>query len=299
MTAVRVDKTWQARGLATFSTEAILGTLRHYGVAVDEAGFRTAAAVKYPHGIAEEWLKAWAGKGQFARFPFFAAEELWTRLEKGRTTPSELTQAVAALAKALRELRDDQPDAPVGATLARANELVAQAPRSNGVLDEAFSSEVELHLRDSVAELNQLALGLVEDGHVEDADDLVAIEEAVLPVLGGTARAMVRAAKGEKAEASADLEAIAQKPEAKPETRLAALEGLLAMGASEKAHAQGVRLLDDAEARGDLHFALAVGERLVHAGEHLGPEAQAKAMARLQRLTELHHAAHPHHAHRR
>ena len=36
----RVGKDWQNKGIDTFSTEAILGTLAHYGVTIDEASFR-------------------------------------------------------------------------------------------------------------------------------------------------------------------------------------------------------------------------------------------------------------------
>lgn len=37
--ADRVDKSWKDKGLGAFSTQAILGTLAHYGVALDEGGF--------------------------------------------------------------------------------------------------------------------------------------------------------------------------------------------------------------------------------------------------------------------
>ena len=43
MSAERVDKKWQEKGLESYSTEAILGTLQHYGVTTDEAAFKKVA----------------------------------------------------------------------------------------------------------------------------------------------------------------------------------------------------------------------------------------------------------------
>ena len=40
MSTDRVDKAWQRKGLKDYSTEAIIGTLGHYGIQVNEADFR-------------------------------------------------------------------------------------------------------------------------------------------------------------------------------------------------------------------------------------------------------------------
>ena len=51
----RVDKGWTKKGLDSYSTEAILGTLAHYGVATDESGFRALAEGQFPLQIARSW----------------------------------------------------------------------------------------------------------------------------------------------------------------------------------------------------------------------------------------------------
>src|SRR5579871_6245201 len=75
MADARVDKAWIAKGLQDYPTEAILGTLKHYGAETDEATFKKLAQDKFPIGIAEEWHKSWKGTGQFSKFPAAAAEE--------------------------------------------------------------------------------------------------------------------------------------------------------------------------------------------------------------------------------
>src|SRR4051812_7684016 len=104
--ADRVDKNWQTGGLKGYSTEAILGTLSHYGAKVDEAGYRKLAADSYPMAIATQWHEGWKGTGQFARFPFAAAEELWSRWEKERLLPSALAEKLGALIVALSQLHE-------------------------------------------------------------------------------------------------------------------------------------------------------------------------------------------------
>ena len=61
----RVDKNWQQRELDQFSTDAILGTLAHYGVQTDEKAFVELAQRTYPIGIAHLWHEGWRGKAQF------------------------------------------------------------------------------------------------------------------------------------------------------------------------------------------------------------------------------------------
>ena len=73
MSADRVDKQWKERGLEQYSTQAIIGSLNHYGVTVDEAGFRQLAAERYPLEIAGTWRGTWKGKGQFLQLPYVAA----------------------------------------------------------------------------------------------------------------------------------------------------------------------------------------------------------------------------------
>ena len=100
--SARVDKQWKDKGLGGYSTEAILGTLGHYGVAYDEAGFKAAAAEKFPLELAMDWKSKWKGTGQFATFPYTAANELYTRLLPDSPTPMKgATQLIELIAHAL------------------------------------------------------------------------------------------------------------------------------------------------------------------------------------------------------
>ena len=54
VSADRVDKGWVKQGLGKYSTEAILGSLQHYGAAVQgEAEFKAMGGEKFPLEIAE------------------------------------------------------------------------------------------------------------------------------------------------------------------------------------------------------------------------------------------------------
>jgi len=48
MSDTRVDKQWQSKGLASYPTGAILGTLAHYGIGIDEAAFTQDASKRFP-----------------------------------------------------------------------------------------------------------------------------------------------------------------------------------------------------------------------------------------------------------
>jgi hypothetical protein len=298
MAPERVEKGWSTKGLAGYSTAAILGTLSHYGVAIDEAGFRALSAKKYPLLIADEWANTWKGTGQFARFPLAAADELWKRFEKDRLAPAAFSEAVVHLVRVLEALRDGQADAPAAAAFKAVHELEPRVPLRDGKPDEHFVIETVMHLGEYVRPFNRLAEQLAKVGQLAFADEMAALEEFVFPILGGTSKATVRAAKGEKTEAIADLEAIAAKADAPQETRLSAVDALIHLDAWAAAHTHGTTLLDAVEAGGDIHLALEVGERMRHVVNKLGPsEARTKMLARLAHLAANHHAAHPHHAH--
>ena len=54
MSEERVNKKWMDIGIDKYSTAAILGTLAHYGVALDEASFKKAAEAKPARGASRE-----------------------------------------------------------------------------------------------------------------------------------------------------------------------------------------------------------------------------------------------------
>lgn len=290
----RVDKTWQSKGLDKYSTGAILGTLGHYGVELDEDGFRELARGRYPLSIAEGWLKGWKGLGQFTGFPFAAADELWRRLVADRLAPAELAVAVVKLVTALEDMRQGSPEAPVGERFKQVEELRARLPRAGDRPDGAFMEEVLVHLGDWVETIGHLAEALARDGHVDDAEDFAAVEELLFPERAGTARLLVRAAKGEAEAATTELEALAGGA-AEPGVRLSAIDALLHLGADQQAKAHASSLLDDAERREDFHFAFEVAERLGALGRKTGRDDELMALAtRLARLHELHDQKHQH-----
>src|SRR5690349_2309717 len=106
MSQERVDKGWQKQGLTKYSTPAIIGTLAHYGIAVDEAKVKDRVAKEFPLHIAEEWQKQWKGTGQFTPFPIAAADELWRRFADGRLPPSEFALSLVQLMQALEGMRE-------------------------------------------------------------------------------------------------------------------------------------------------------------------------------------------------
>ena len=93
----RVDKQWKDKGLTGYSTEAILGTLGHYGITLDEAGYKAFAADKFPLEIAVEWKGQWKGTGQFAAYPYAAANELFGRLLPEKPAPMKTAHIVLDL----------------------------------------------------------------------------------------------------------------------------------------------------------------------------------------------------------
>lgn len=295
----RVDKRWQNEGLGKYSTEAILGTLAHYGVAVDEATFRALAKDKYPLEMSLDWQEVWKGTGQFTPFPSAAATELWKRLEKDRLAPAEAAEALINLMVALSRMAEGRPDAPVAERFEAFNALKAKVPQTDGGAEERFSSEVFAHFtEDAWKVFDSLAERLAKDGQPDDARAFVAVEEFLVPERKGIATAVVDAAEGKREQALAALTGIAQDTATLPERRISALDALLALDAKDEVIAHGIPLLDDAEKRQDYHLGMGLADRLVQLLREKRELTRAREIeARLEKLVEAHHAAHPHHHH--
>lgn len=295
MSDERVDKAWQKTGLGKYSTGAILGTLKHYGVAVDEPGFTAAAKEKFPLEIAQEWHAAWKGTGQFARYPWAACTELWRRVNPDRLAPHELAIAVFDLMRALKQLLDGSPSAPVGPAFEKVNELKPKVPLKEGVPHPAFVGELTVHMAEAMNDFNQLGLELAKDGHEEDAEAFVQLEEFLFPAWKGITRAMMRAQKGEQVQAAKDLEAIARDTTRQGDSRMSALDALISLDAQEPAKEIAQALFQDGQRANDFHLALAAGERLINlmnqAGDQQGME---ELYGQLQALQKAHDAAHDH-----
>ena len=294
----RVDKNWQSGGLSSYSTAAILGTLAHYGVRVDEPGYKALAKEKYPLGIAYDWAQNWKGTGQFKLFPSAAAAELWKRLEEGRTAPNELAERLVEVLTALTRLLQGASDAPVGEAFKKFETLKPKLPTKDGNIEEKFVSEALAYLsEDAWKALDAMAEELARQGHVDDAKSFAEMEETLLPERKGVASAVVRAVAGEREGALQSLEAVAKgEGGGTLERRLAAIDAISHLGANDQALALGAQLFDDAEKAQEYHVAIGIGQRLHQAAQRgRDPKRVQELEERLTKLIEAHNHAHPHH----
>ncbi|MCC6332467.1 MAG: hypothetical protein IT380_00605 [Myxococcales bacterium] len=261
--AERVDKGWQARGIEAYSTEAILGTLSHYGVALDEAGFKELAAQDFPLAIAQLWHQRWKGTGQFSRFPAAAAEELWRRLCGGAVAPTDLTLALIRLLGALNAAMEGKPDDGTRDTRFKVVEAFLEKLPGAELRRDRFIAEMTAALGDELGEaVDHLAEALARRGQPELAERFVAIEEKLFPVRAGSARAMVKAAAGDAEGAAKELTALAQDGSRDAFARLSALDGLIELDRLEVAKAVALELVERAEEERDLELGTQVVYRL-------------------------------------
>lgn len=295
----RVDKNWQKTGLTSYSIEALLGTLAHYGAQVDEAKFKEQAKDAYPLGIASKWHSGgWKGTGQFARYPFAAAQELWKRWMKERLLPSEFAEVAGKLVLALSQLLARKQDAPVDAAFSDFEALKPRIPVKDGGAEEAFINECFALLGEQMMKaFDELAERLAGEGHPEVAKRFAAVEEFLIPTREGVVSAVVRGASGDRDGAISDLEALAKDGGKDGYGRLAAIDGLIHFG-SDKARGHAEALLGEAEQKQDHHLAMGIINRLVHLMEKTSDAASMKQLAeRAQKIHDAHRVAHPDHAH--
>ena len=299
MATDRVDKSWQTKGLAGYPVGAILGTLQHYGVTVDPESFKTLGAERFPLRIATEWQQGWKGTGQFSKFPFAAAAELFQRLLPDRLTPQAFSETLANLLNVLSQLMQGSANAKVGEAFEKVTALKARVPRKDGRADAGFVEEVFAPFPEKVLELfDEMAERLAKEGHDEDATGFVELEEFLFPEREIVAGAMVRAALGKKDEAEALLTARAADGNAPDEVRLLAVDGLIHLASHEQAREKGEALLAEAEKAENFHFALALGGRLAHVYEQKKDRPALEALeARMRRVSDAHAIAHPAHQH--
>jgi hypothetical protein len=235
MSEQRVGKDWQSKGIDTFSTEAILGTLAHYGVQIDEASFREMAKEHFAVGIALQWGDSWKGKGQFVPFPLSAAEELWHRWLPEQLSPVEFSIAVAQLVSELNRAIDHQPDENgMRETRFKVVEgLLKRVPSEPGRF-QSFVDDLFMALGEElVEEFDETSEVLAAENLDELAERFLKIEETLFPERVGVVRATMRAAKGEQTEAVAELRKFAASEI--PEQRLLAIHCLARLEAFDDA----------------------------------------------------------------
>ncbi|MCP3138856.1 hypothetical protein [Pyxidicoccus xibeiensis] len=298
MSTQRVDKAWQQKGLKEYSTEALLGTLGHYGLPVSEEDFRQLAEKSFPLGIAQQWRAKWKGTGPFKDFAVAAAVELWRRWLPDRVAPMELTDTLGGLMQALAQLLNGQTDAPVGPAFEKMTALRARMPLDErGAPQELFMREALAPFTEKQAEVfDSLAEALASSGHVAHAESFADVEEFFLPDRKGISRAMVRAARGELRDATDDLVKLTQDTSRTPIARLLAVDGLIHVKANEQAGMAARALLEQAEQGGDLHLALDLVPRLEHVYKATNDRVALLDLMRIsERLEAAHDKIHPGH----
>lgn len=290
----RLDKQWQEKGLKAYSTEAILGTLGHYGVSVDPTSFKAQAELAYPLTIAQSWMNLWKGTGKFAKLPGAAVEELWRRLTPNLLQPLDVVDALTQLMKALIALRQKQDTAPVDATFDAMEASLKKLPDA-GERREHFMAEVVMVLSGTLETLDLMAEGLAKDGHTAQADRFVAVEEALFPVRKGVSAALVSAAKGDHAGALKALGAIAGDGARDEYAQLSAIDALIHLRAIDGAIGPLSALGDKADQANDGDL-LAQLDRRWHALADTGnPAAMAGLRTSHQRMERF--GGHRHHHH--
>ncbi|WP_224365860.1 hypothetical protein [Hyalangium versicolor] len=302
MSTERVDKAWQSKGLEAYSTEAITGTLGHYGAPVAEADFQKLAESSWPQDIGLEWGKKWKGTGPFKPFPWAAAEELWRRWVPNRLAPHEFSHGLAELMGSLTTLLQGKQDAPVGAAFERMKAIRQRMPLDDkGQPLLAFVERALGGFDEKVAEMfDSMAEALVKAGHAGHADSFAEFEEFLLPDRKGIATAIVRASKGERDAGIVDLENVTADTARTPLARLLAVDGLIHLGAWPQAVARARPMMLQAEKDGDIHLAIDLCARLEHVYKATGDRGGLQALAPdAARLSEMHDRMHPGHRHRR
>jgi len=302
MTTERVDKKWVKQGLASFSTEALLGTLSHYGVQTDEASFKKLAETQYPFAIGAEWDRKWKGTGPFAVFPTAAALSLWERWVPEKISPQNFAQVLAVLMVALSAKLTGDTEVPTEEAFAKMSEARTKVPLNEKKEPvEAFLAEALGSFDEKSVEIfDQLAEALAGAGHVQDAEAFADLEEFLLPPRKGVSSAMVRAAKGERDAAVQDLVKLTTEEGRSNIGRLLAVDGLVHLQANSEAAESGRALMLQAEQENDLHLALDLTARLKHVYQQLNNRTGLQQLEQdVKRLEAAHDVAHPgHRAHR-
>ncbi|MFT3841917.1 MAG: hypothetical protein QM723_33305 [Myxococcaceae bacterium] len=276
MSGDKVDKKWSEKGLGAYETAQILGTLKHYGIDVDEAGFKAKAADAWPLQLAAEWQSQWKGIGQFKSFPASAVEALWRRWLPEQAQPLDLVEALAQLMQSLIGLRKGD-GSQVEAGFSKVEATVKRIP-PEGDRRERFVAEVVMVMSSAMQTLDLLAEALAKDAHVTEAGRLVDLEESLFPVRKGVSRALIQAATGEAKAGSDALVQIAQDNGRDDYGRLAAVDALLHLGQPKPALAAVRLLLEKASAAGDGDLFEALHGRLHQLSHGLTEEQDQRAL---------------------
>jgi len=290
--ADRVDKAWKDKGLAGYSTAAILGTLGHYGVALDEAGFKAAAKERFPMELAVEWKPKWKGTGQFAAFPYAAASELFARLMPDVVPPAKVAAALLEMiGVGLRTL--DGKDGDFHASLGKVEELLPKLPPP-GERRETFLAEFVGYIEAWAKPFNELPVRLAAADRKPEALRVAQVNEGLFPDREGCVTALVRAATGEREAAVAELSARVADAGRDVFARYSALDALFSLDEFDLTKVHGLAVFDAAAQQQKWGLADTVAHLLGHVVQKVGGDAAY--VAEVQRRLELaHHHGGGHH----
>ncbi|MEW5743657.1 MAG: hypothetical protein AB1938_32395 [Myxococcota bacterium] len=288
----RVDKQWKDKGLSRYSTEAILGTLGHYGVALDEVGFKAAAATRFPMELAMEWKPRWKGTGQFAAFPYAAATELYARLLPDALPPSRAAQGLLEVIGAgARSLDGKEADLP--GALSAMEELLPRLPPP-GERRDVFLGEFVGYIEAWAKPFNELPTRLAAAGRRDEALRVAKINEALFLDREGCVTALVRAATGERDTVVAELKARVGDAAKDVYARYSALDALFTLGEHDLVKQQGLLVFDAAAAAQKWGLADTIAHLLGHLVQQVG--ADGAYVREVQARLELaHHHGGGHH----
>ena len=270
MTA-RVDKQWKDKGLTGFSTEAILGTLGHYGITLDEAGFTSTASSKFPLELAIEWKPKWKGTGQFAAFPYAAANELYNRLLADQPTPMKLAHVILDLiANGLKTVAAKE-DANLAGAFKHWEDVVPKLP-PKGDRRDAFLEEFVTFLESWAQTFNELPERLAKAGKKDEALRFALVHEVLFTDREGCMTALVRAQTGEREGALADLKKWAEDTTRDVFARYSALDAIFQLEEFEAAKPLGIAVFDAAAAEAKWGLADSIAHLLGHIVQKVGAD---------------------------
>lgn len=293
--SARVDKSWKSKGLGEFSTEAILGTLNHYGITIDAPGFKALSTDKYPLEIAGSWRQQWKGTGPFQQFPFAAANELSARFFPDRLTPMQLAAVmIEATAEAARVVdgQASQLDAKLVALEAKKPLLPGPGPRR-----DAFNGELVGFLDRFGEAFNAMPLALAKGGKKEQALRFAGVHELLFTEREGAVTAMVEAATGDRAAGVEKLKGRAGDAAGDLYGRYAALDSLYQLEADDACAATGLGIFDEAAKTEKWTLADTVAHLLANIVRRSKANDQAFTAEVVARLSKAHEATggHEHH----
>lgn len=313
MTTERLDKQWREKGLSSYTTGAILGTLAHYGVQVDELLFREAAQELSFIGIARGWVRGgWKAARQFEALPLYAAGELWRRWEKERLGSIVFADRLANVVEELAVLATGSREPRLEQALAAFNALSARLPADPSEKD-AFMNEVHFCMWEEIVlggrallhRFEDLKRVLPEKGFLDASEAYAGVVELVVPSRAGVVRAELKIHRGLEEEGSRELVAIAGDSSRAASNRLQALEVLFSsLDAYSDVAEVGRHALKDVESAGDYHSAEKIADLIGGALDGLSeteagwddPEIRrrsAEIAAHKAQLEEAHDRMHP------